>query len=62
MLRSYQAKAKSERDFTSMNTCKLYRTVHTKRKRFHFRLNGLQSHSSEGESEVAFAFAFAWCE
>ena len=60
MLRSHQAKAKNECDISSMKTVNLCRAIHTKRKRF--RLNGLQSHSSESESDVAYAFAFAWCE
>ena len=64
MIHSHQAEAKSKRDvaWMEMATSKLYRTVHTKQKQFCFRLNGLQSYSSESESDVAFAFAFAWCE
>ena len=52
MVRSHQAKAKCERDISSMETNRLGKTIHTKRKRKRFLLNGLQSHSSESQSDT----------
>ena len=64
MVRSHQAKAKSESDVSQMESNRLYKDRSHQVKAKVIRLNGVQSHSSESESDIAFAFGFSFarCE